>query len=82
MLWGVHPMVALRRRPHSDVALCLSRKTNAIFHQTSPAASIVQFNLTLPFQSAPEARFDVFGSVLVVSLSVCVVLLMRLLLAD
>ena len=60
----------------------VSEKINAVFRQARRSGFHRLINLTLPYQPAPEAGYDVFGSVMVVSLSACVVVLMRLLLAD
>lgn len=81
--WGEHPMALFRARPHSIPVFMFTHKLMKTVFGKANRSGFFYFVLPVrPRHRTPEAGFDVLGTITVVSLSVGVVFLMRLILTN
>jgi hypothetical protein len=81
--WGEHPIDFSGHGSHSIPIFMSTREmTQAVFGEASRSDFYHFVTPVLPRNRAPEVGFDILGGVIVVSLSMGVVFLMRLILAN
>jgi hypothetical protein len=82
-VWGKHPIDFSGARLHNaPVFMSTHKLMKAIFGKADRSGFHYFVTPGLPMNRTPEAGFDFLGGVIVASLSLGVVLLMRLLLAN
>jgi hypothetical protein len=81
--WGEHPIARFRPWPHSIPVFMFTHKLTKTVFGKADRSGFYYFVIPVCRRNrTPEAGFDVLGTITVVSLSVGVVLLMRLILTN
>jgi hypothetical protein len=81
--WGEHPMALFRAWLHNIRAFMFTHKLVKTVFGKADRSGFYHFVMPVcPRNRTPEAGFDVLGTILVISLSMGVVLLMRLILTN
>ena len=81
--WGKHPIAFLRARLHNiRVFMVTHEKIRAVFEKVERSGFHRLITEVLPTNRKSETMFDALGGLIVVSLSVGIVVLMRLLLTQ